>query len=494
MTKKNEQLDLFDTINLTHNEYLSAQDEEKHIYEKMEKELAEAERKIKLSYQEKIDTSKNNCLALKRELQNYKKLLEKYSTFDSKMIGNIIEKLVSLIEGEDYSYQEAEHETYEYYQTVFGMESCRTNKKVLLIVKGNDKQGYYYDNGIYNNEVHKLVKSGQAFVLAEDEFNYNKKIKFYRVKEYSIKSLIDFNQFSYVQNFINLVIKYRFEKNLDEITEKELLSIMSEFVLSEKEMIEEKYKKHAIEKQEQLRQQLSEEQLKHDKEMMLIEFEDILNNGVPSKHSNNLIDRLQELSNNNADFSKAMSQFEILYGINRNTESHSAKITFNEPLISSENIFISKIDIEISIKGYFDDSDLDPHFQGECDIDLVDDGLIGIVDISSLRPGVDYIINSSLPQGLYKVDRINDEYLRILYLPNKGEYKHESINVYSWLLSGAFNKNNENSPEKAPSVKSVKIEWNSAEESERMLPYLKEIELLSNLNEEQVKLYKKRKI
>ena len=67
----------------------------KDIYEKMNEELAESTRKIKLSYQKRINISQNNCLALERELENYKKLLEVYSTFDSKMIGHIIEKLVS---------------------------------------------------------------------------------------------------------------------------------------------------------------------------------------------------------------------------------------------------------------------------------------------------------------------------------------------------------------------------------------------------------------
>lgn len=486
MIKKNDQGDLFDTIVLTRDKYLLTQDEKKDIYEKMNEELAESTRKIKLSYQKRINISQNNCLALERELENYKKLLEVYSTFDSKMIGHIIEKLVSLIEGEEYSYQEATHETYEYEPTVFGSESFKTNKKLLMIVKGNRKQDYYYDYDTQNNEIYKLVQSGQAFVLMESKFNYRKQITFYTANEGSIRSLIDFNKFEYVKKFINLVVQYRFEKHLDEISEKELLSIMSEFILSEREMMEDNYKKRVMEKQEQLRQQLIIEQLRNDEKMELIEFETMLKNGVPSRHNNNLLDRLQSIANNNADFNITMGQFEILY----EGEKHPATITCIEPLVSLENIFISKINIESSIKGYFDDSDSDPHFHGDCDIDLVDDGLIGIVDIPSLKQDFGDMIHFSLPYELYKVDRIDDTYLRILYLPNRGKYNHKSINVYRWIIEGLLDKDDKISNEEKTSYK---IKWDSTEESEEMLTYLKEIELLSNFNEKQLKLYKQRK-
>lgn len=485
MDEKNEQNDIFESLILARDKYLSSQEAEKAIYEKMNKELIEAERKIRLSYQERISLSKKKCSTLRNDLENYKKLLETYSTFNAEMIGNVIEKLVSLVEGEGYSYQEATHETYGYESTVFGSESFRTNKKILMIVKGNHKHEHYYDYDEKENKIYELVKSGQAFVLAENEFVYDKHITFYNANEGLVKSLIDFNRFSYVKTFINLVVQYRFERHLDEISEKELLSIMNEFILSEKEMIEDNYKKRAMEKQEQLRQQLIQEQLRHDEEMKLIEFESILKNGVPGRHSNNLIDRLREIANNNANFNIAMGQFEILY----EGEKYPARITCSEPLVSSENILISKINIESSIKDYFDDSDPDPHFHGECDIDLVDDGLIGIVDISSLRQDLDNIINSPLPE-VYKVDRINDEYLRILYLPNRGKYSHKPINVYRWIIEGILDKKDKDSTENATSFKT---EWNSIEESGRMLTYLKEIELLSNLDEKQLKLYKQRK-
>ncbi len=261
MLKKNRETDLFDTIILTRDNYLSAQNEEQHIYEKMKKELEESARKIKLSYQERINISQNNCSDLKRKLEDYKKLLESYSTFDSKMIGHIIEKLVSLVEGEEYSYQEADHETYEREATVFGSELFRVSKKKLMIVKSNKKQGYYHDYDEQHNEVVKLIQNKEAILLVDGEY-HQEKITFYNANKGEITSLVDFKGFSYVKDFLDLVIQFRFENSLDKISEKELLNLMSKFISSQKEMIEANYQKRALEKQKLLRQQLINEQLK----------------------------------------------------------------------------------------------------------------------------------------------------------------------------------------------------------------------------------------
>lgn len=497
MTKQNNSIDLFETLSSTYNEYLSSQEEEQKLYKKMNEEIAELERKIKYSYQKEIDLSKKNCTVLKQELENCRRLLANYSTFDCKLIGSIIEKLVTFVEGEEYSCQEANHETYEYESTVFGRESFKVNKKILMIVKGSQKHGYYYDYNNQNNEVDKLVENGQAFVLVKDKYSHNKNITFYTTYNGRPKCLIDFNRFSYVKDFIDLVVEYRYKNHLDSVSEKELLSLMSEFILSKKTMIEDNHRKRAlekqeqlkqqfIEKQEQLRQQFVEEQLRHNSEIEQIEFENLLQNGVPSRYNDTVIDRLRKLANDSDDFNSAMSQFEISY----EGEKHIAKITYDEPIISSENIFISKINIESSIKDYFDDSDPDPHFHGDCDIDLIDDGLVGIVDISNSNQDLSDIINFSFPYGLYKVDKIEDEYLRVLYLPNRGEYRHRPSNVYPWIMEGTLDKQEKDLTDLATSYKT---EWDSRKESEKMLICLKEVELTSHLTEKQLQLYKQRK-
>lgn len=188
-------------------------------------------------------------ITLKRELENY-------STFDSKLIGSIIEKLVSLVEGEEYFYQEAIHKTYELESTILGGQVDKVEKKTLMIVEGSQKRRYYNDYHEQDNEVNRLVQNGQAFILSEHKLWFSSWITFYTTYKGKLKCLIDFGKFSYVQDFIDLVVEYRFKNNLSKVSEKDLLSLMSGFVLNNKVFIEENYKKKNLENQEQVIKQL----------------------------------------------------------------------------------------------------------------------------------------------------------------------------------------------------------------------------------------------
>lgn len=484
MVEKKTQMDLFQTVSSMSSEYSASQEKVKDIYEKMKEELAKSESLIKQRYQEKINLAENSTKSLESELGHYTKLLESYSTFEAEMIGEIIEKLVTLIEGEDYSYQKAIHETYDRIPTVYGGECFKAIKRILMIAKGTQNQKSYFDNNEQEDEVYKLVKNGHGFVLAKNPNAYNKTIAFYVSTGKGVKCLIDFNKFSYVKDFIDLVIQYRFENHLDEISEKELLSLMSGFILSSKEIIEDNYRKRALEKQKYLEQEAINEQKRLEEAIEQMELENLLQNGVPKRHNNNLIDRLQEIASNSAKFSEAMNSFEISY----EGENQTAKITGGDALVSTENIFISRINFNSFIKDYFDCSDFDPHFHGFCDINLVDDGLVGIVDISNLSSASEDIVHS-LSQYGYRFDKIDDKYLRVLYLPNKAEYRHKSLNVYGWIAGSLFDRTHESM---GGNVTSYRTDWNTSEEAERMLTCLKEIEVLSNLNDKQLKLYKQR--
>lgn len=423
------------------------------------------------------------------ELNVFDKLFVKYSTFNIDLIGKMIEQLITRIEMEDYLY---DNSIYKFKKRVHGaIDSWDEEEQIRLkiiakkdaLIECRDCNEYSYKN---ESRIYKLIQNGEAIVLSEQNFysRENKNVTFYTIYKGQLKCLINFNNFSYVKDFMDLVLKYRFKNNLDEMSEKNLLYLMYEFILKQKKRVEDNYIKRILEKQKQLKQQFMEEQerlkkqvieeqLRRKEEMERVELKNLLQNGVPSRYNNTLIDRLNEEVNAN----NTISQFEIFF----EGEKYSASINYDEPIISLENIFISKINIESSIKDYYDDSDSDPHLQGFCDINLVDDGLIGIVDISNLKQDLDNITNvSSQYELLYKVDRINEKYLRVLFLPNNGTYSYKSISVYAWILGLVCEK-----------TTSYKKEWNCSLETEKMLTYLKEIELLSNLNENQLKLYRK---
>lgn len=478
-----QRTNIFDDVKLAHKKYLSCREERDNINKKIEEEIKEAEKKIRESYQSQIDQVNKDIITSDGEYEDCKKLLKKYSTFDYKMIGSVIAELMSIVEGEEYSYQEAVHETYCREATVFGSESFPVKTRVLMSVKSNYKETHFHDYDDENNEVNRLVRDGHALVLAEEKHFSKNTINFNGI----FATHVDYDKFPYVKEFINSVVQYRYEFNLDEISKKDLLSLMNKFILSKKELIKENYAKRMLERQEQLRQEMIKEQLRYEAKMQQMGLDAILENGVASRHSNSLYDRLQEDEKENVKFNNEMSQFEILYG----GEKHTAKFTLGETMVSSPDIFISKIDIEASIKNYFDETEPDAHFRGECNINLVDDGLVGIVDISDLGQNLDEVINSSIPREQYKIDRISDKYLRILYLPNKGEYSHKHVNIYGWIMEGIVPNHDKNLDSKRASYK---VEWDKTTEADKLQKYLKDIELIvSNFNEKQLRLYRQRK-
>lgn len=430
----------------------------REIEEIIEKAIEDVPKEIKIIQYEDNNKSLNN------EIKIYDDLPKCYYTFDSEMIGNTLEQLLSIMEGKEYSYQKAIHQTYKYESNLYGSESIQIIQKVLLVVQGKNKYEYYYDRNDISNALLSLILKGKGIVIAVNENDYKKEISFYLSKKGTLEDLIvmNFCKYPYINDFINFVVQYRHINKLVDISEKELLDILIKFIICKKESVIQRCVKHSIERREQLIQKMN-------REKEIEEFEKILKNGVPSRYNNNLIDRLQE-NENNLDINNSLKRFMISYKYEKNT----AVITSWEPLESSENIFIAKINFESSINYFYDDY----WDHGFIDINIEDDGIIGIIDISNINFNVNYIIDSLLQSKSYKIDKINDKYLRVLYLPNNGEYKDEFANIDNEL---DMNKT------------SYKSKWDLNRETQRMLSYLKEFELVSNFNQNQLKLYKQRK-
>ena len=457
------------------NDYINNLDVEEYK-EYKGKVLTKANVLIVSDYQERINQSKKNFSTLKSILDNYSNFLSIYSTFDAKLIGSILEKLVSIIEGDSYTYQVATHDTFEREATVFGNEIFKVTKEALLIVKNGRKEDFYCDSNEEDNRINKLIRNKKGFLLSESKESNKREITFYTFDNGVARCLVDFNGFTYVKEFIDSVIQFRYN-SLEKANERQLLVLLSDFILTKKDLIEENYKKHILEKEETRRDKFFEEE-RRKREREEKELEDLLENGVPSKYSNNLIDRLQETLNSNPKLKDEISNLSIIYEGHR----ESATITMGEILASSENILISKINIQSTIRDYFDEAE-----QGYPDIDLEDNGIMGIVEVSNLDKYFEDIILSASQYSSYRIDKINDQYVRVLYLPNNEKYKHQSINLYRWAISAKSNNDNTKKPY------SYCTEINYTEEIEKMLACLKEAELIGNLNDNQMILYKKKK-
>ena len=63
-------------------------------------------------------------------------------------------------------------------------------------------------------------------------------IKFFKFETGTINQNISLRGYDYLKEYINMVINYRLENNIEEITEEELENLKNQFILSNKDNIE----------------------------------------------------------------------------------------------------------------------------------------------------------------------------------------------------------------------------------------------------------------
>ena len=192
---------IFEMIETKYKESLLNEKQEKTLKKEMEEEIETSTKKIKESYKEKFEVLEQNTKQLNNELSNYNYLLKKYSSFNTKMIGKLLEKIISEIECEPYSFQISNHETYHVESTVYGSEKFKCDTKCAMVVKNNFKDSTYYDRDLYDNVIKKLSNKGNALILYENELIPND-INFYSFSKKEIECLVNFKNFPYVKEFI----------------------------------------------------------------------------------------------------------------------------------------------------------------------------------------------------------------------------------------------------------------------------------------------------
>ncbi|MBQ7141291.1 MAG: hypothetical protein IJO32_07310 [Bacilli bacterium] len=160
--------------------------------------------------------------------ENYKKLdkinkridmfckeIENYSAFKIDDLGKILAELITIFEGEKYSYQKT-HVMYK----------DDTFDSLDLIVLNNLKK-YNYKSRYY----YSLTKNGNAIDL-QDSNIYINYVLFYEADTYlhRIKQNTRFGKLPYVKEFIDLLISYKIENEIEDLSKEQLQEFLNEFV------------------------------------------------------------------------------------------------------------------------------------------------------------------------------------------------------------------------------------------------------------------------
>lgn len=168
---------------------------------------------------------------------------EKYSTFEAKMIGNVIAQLVSLVEGEPYIYKQAVHETYDVEYEYDGQKKYREDWENVFLVMSKRQESImsyskfgcksFIDKSPKENIIHTLLENNQIILFntpIQGEFTF-----------YSYdgrKCYSKFTRFSYVKDFIDFVMQNRLKYNLEPLTEQQLLDLVKKFISQRIELLD----------------------------------------------------------------------------------------------------------------------------------------------------------------------------------------------------------------------------------------------------------------
>lgn len=234
---------LFDEIANLYNKYKSVEQVKEELLLKRKKEIEEATEKIIKSYSQKLTQNNEDITSTKKELNDFEKSFAKYSTFNIDLVGKALQQLISIVESEEYLYKQV---TQKFKKRVHGvMDSWDedTQTKARIIVRKDKLMNYYDSSDKSKSKINELVKNGDALLLSEQDINTrnNKKITFYTSQDGQVLCHVDYGRFSYIKEFIDSIVQYRFQNNMIEFTEQDMLSFMRTFVISHKDIIMENY-------------------------------------------------------------------------------------------------------------------------------------------------------------------------------------------------------------------------------------------------------------
>jgi len=236
---------LFGEIESLYNKYKTSEKQRQILLAKRDKDIEIATKKIINTYSKELTLNENNIASIKEELNNFDELLIKYSTFNLDLIGKALQQLISITESEEYLYKQVNHT---FKKRVHGvMDSWDEDVKTIvnIIIKKNKILDNYESTNQTKSKTDELIETGDALLLSEQdiEVKKEKQITFYTLTDGLIEPKVNFGKFDYIKDFIDNIIQYRFQNNMDKINEKDILNFMKKYILDNKDKILEKQNK-----------------------------------------------------------------------------------------------------------------------------------------------------------------------------------------------------------------------------------------------------------
>lgn len=194
-------------------------------------------------YKEKEITLNEKVKKCNEDIQIQYKKIEDYSTFNEYEISKVFRDLITIFEGEEYIYQSD--------VSCFSERNYRYHNNPNIIIVNNESDNFLRYS---KEELDFLVKKGKALIVNQNSSKRdNPKIKFYELnKKGDLKQLFHFKKFSYLRDYLNIVIAYKIDNKLENISKEELYKLMIQFINLHLSEIEENYKKREAEERQEM--------------------------------------------------------------------------------------------------------------------------------------------------------------------------------------------------------------------------------------------------
>lgn len=199
----------------------------------------EREKLMKLQEQE-INIMKGNHIRRlqqsSREIKQYTKriddfckLVEHYSYFDSKEIGEMIAEVMTALKGKKYIYQETMRYTAE-------IDSV-TKKRIPLVIPYRIFIEEMFAHDLYlddNISLDDIVEANMAVVLTSSLPFSERQISFYGVneKEHTLIQSVNFESFPVIEEFIDFLINYKLDNKAETLSLEKMHELKDGFIAS----------------------------------------------------------------------------------------------------------------------------------------------------------------------------------------------------------------------------------------------------------------------
>ncbi len=221
-------------------------DTKKKILKDREKDIENAINQINLKYTDEI----NHNISEKKEIMNkysqVKDLIEKYSTFNKKTLGQVLAELTSTYKQEEYISYSATIMYYIMYNNSLPLNG-------LMITPTYDKREEFSDMYIEDHN-DRLIALANYYKTTNYYKSYGETIKIYEADEPALlhTNIVYNNDINnpknviFIKEFIDYVINYRIENNIDDISLEELEKLKDEFINNHQVEIEEYHKNNNL--------------------------------------------------------------------------------------------------------------------------------------------------------------------------------------------------------------------------------------------------------